>query len=95
MQRVLDVCPTGPLNVETNGDEVSLAFDPSLCTACGECTRVCPKAEARELNIERRTGLAAIARGRTLLHRDVERRCEGCGAAIASAGMLRKLTSRL
>jgi ferredoxin len=85
-------CPTGALNIETDGDEVSLAFDPSLCTACGECARVCPEAEAGAINVDKRTDLAALTQGTATLHRDVERRCEGCGAAIASAGMLRRLT---
>lgn len=88
-------CPGGALRVDADGDEVSLSFDPSLCSACGECARVCPEAEAGAIRVERRTDLVAMAQGRVTLHRDIERRCESCGASIASAGLLRRLETLL
>jgi len=84
-------CPTGALKTEVDDDEVSLTFDPSLCTACGECARTCPEAETGAIRVTSRTDLAAIARGRTTLHTEVERNCESCGAPVASAGMIRRL----
>ena len=50
---------------------------------------------AGAIRVSRRTDLEAMVRGRTVLHRDIERRCESCGAAIASAGLLQRLEALL
>jgi len=85
-------CPTGALALEHAGADLSLSFDGARCTACGVCAPVCPEKVVR---LDRRTDLAALARGRQALHRDHVVRCEKCGGPVATRALLERFRTIL
>lgn len=70
-------CPTGALRLVTGAVAEGLAFDATLCTACGQCERLCPE-KAIHLDLERcgPAGYALVSRRELLA-------CPGCGTAHA------------
>ena len=70
-------CPTGALRLVSGSAAEGLAFDASLCTACGLCERMCPE---QAIHVDRaRRGAAGFA----LVSRRELHACPGCGAAHA------------
>ena len=87
-----DRCPTDALAMERAEGAVALTFDASLCVACDLCTGGCPENAVR---LQRATNLGALARGKTVVYRDHEVRCEVCSTAIAPEAMLRRVEALL
>lgn len=88
-------CPTGALQSEENDDSVSLSFHTGLCSACGQCTPRCPEAAQNAIRLVRRTDLWRVRGGRVTVYREKMNRCVACGAAVAPAKMLERITSLL
>ncbi|MFQ5874896.1 MAG: 4Fe-4S binding protein [Dehalococcoidia bacterium] len=88
-------CPTGALGFQRGDNQVSLTFNAASCIACGQCVAVCPEAGAGAIRVDRVTDLDRLGQGQTILHRDMEARCEACGAPVASLSMLNRIAALL
>lgn len=86
------VCPTEAMTSRSEGDRVSLEFDPTACNACGLCEQSCPESV---IQVTRVTDPAMLAVGRAELHADVVARCETCGAKVAPGAMVQRVTQLL
>ncbi|MFQ5996656.1 MAG: 4Fe-4S binding protein [Dehalococcoidales bacterium] len=90
-----EVCPTGALASERNGDGMTLTYLASSCTGCGMCFEVCPESAAQVLRVRSLTNLDILSRGKVVLHKNQFAICEGCGASIASQTLLRRIEASL
>jgi len=88
-------CSTGALALEREDGNIALTFDASLCMACAQCLPTCPEASSQVLQLQRITDLQRLSQGRVVLYQDQDRRCDACGAPIASAQMLRRMATLL
>ncbi len=88
-------CPTDALGMAQADGRVEISFDAAACTACGQCVPRCPEREHGAIVLERRTDLAALQAGRSVLFVDRLLVCERCGAPIASAPMMERITALL
>lgn len=73
----ISACPTGALQGYWDGQERGLRFDPSACTACNLCARLCPEQALGLASAEDRDTTAAQPRPLT---RHQTRLCDECGA---------------
>lgn len=76
-------CPTGALQGTTTDTAKSISFDPSLCTNCTLCQRLCPQDSVRA-RLARSIDEACAPRG-VLMHMAL-RHCPRCGT-LAEAGL--------
>lgn len=74
-------CPTGALQGTTTDAARSIDFDPSLCTNCTLCQRVCPQDSVRP-RLARSVAEARAPSG-VLMHM-TQRPCPKCGAPIVA-----------
>ncbi len=88
------VCPPSAL-LSTSDDGVRITFDPRMCVACGLCVRVCPEVDEGAIALRRGFDLADRRRGRRTLRHDPTPRCELCGAPVAPASMLARISELL
>jgi ferredoxin/coenzyme F420-reducing hydrogenase delta subunit len=85
-------CPTGSLQLDRAGEDVTLTFDPRCCIGCGECAARCPE---RVLYTRAATDLRRLAAGRRVLHRSDASRCQACGKPIAPRALLDRISGLL
>lgn len=85
-------CPAGALALEREGEGIALSFDARLCIGCGECVPLCPE---RIVRVQKVTDLRRLSKGKRVLYRDREVRCEKCAAAVAPHAMLERIRARL
>ncbi len=81
-------CPRGSLEIPEKG---VLRFTAERCTGCGLCVAVCPENAVTLLPAPRLAGVFQAA----VIHRDEVVRCEGCGAPVEAAALLRKVAPLL
>lgn len=74
-------CPTGALQGTATDEARSIDFDPSLCTNCTLCQRICPQNAVRP-HLARNVAAACAPRS-TLMHMSL-RNCRQCGAPVAA-----------
>jgi len=74
-------CPTGALQGTATDEARSIDFDPSLCTNCTLCQRICPQNAIRP-HLARNVAAACAPRS-TLMHMSL-RNCRQCGAPVAA-----------
>jgi len=87
------VCPSAA--VESTGDagKLELWFEPSLCTACGECVDRCPEDGA--ISLRRAVDSRELRDGRRRLVAHEVARCVKCGGSVAPKAALRRIASAI
>ena len=90
-----ETCPTGALSHTAGTGHVELTFDAALCTGCSQCVPVCPEIERGAIRVDRRIDVAALQGGRQTLAESPTAQCELCGAPVASAAMLARISHLL
>ena len=88
-------CPTGALCSRREEEHISIAFDPRLCIACGDCLPVCPEKKAGAIHLARITSVNELGRGTRVVLSDQEVRCRRCGTPVASRRMLTRIAEML
>ena len=85
-------CPTRAL-MAGGEEEPGLCFTESRCVQCGLCARVCPEGA---LSLQPRLDPERLGEDIPVwLHREEPEECRVCGRPFASAGMLRRIRSKL
>jgi formate hydrogenlyase subunit 6/NADH:ubiquinone oxidoreductase subunit I len=77
-------CPQGALVLEGGFDQLRIAFDGALCTACGMCL-VCPEQALHLETSERQPSPPSV------LVADKMVRCSRCGLEVGPARLLAKV----
>jgi ferredoxin len=93
--RCTETCPTSALHSEAAPGKLRVMFDAALCTGCFQCVPACPELERGAIRLERRVATAALSAGPQPLAESATRRCELCGAPIASSAMLGRISQLL
>jgi ferredoxin len=83
-----EVCPTGALAIDRDGEREVLRFDHRGCVGCGACIGICPEAA---LSLRKETDLAALVNDPVVLAETATVHCESCGRPVAPAAMLNRL----
>ncbi len=90
-----ETCPTGALQLLRQDETIEISFDAASCTACGQCVPRCPERVRGAIKLQRRTDLATLQAGRSVLYTERALTCEKCGAPIAAAPVLERISSML
>lgn len=88
-------CPTGALVEMYEGDTVSVSFDARSCVNCTQCVTACPEIKRGAISVTGRIDVAMLVAGRRDLNEGTVATCEVCGAAIAPATMMNRISDLL
>lgn len=88
-------CPTGALGSNASTGALAVEFDGSICTGCTQCVTACPEFERGAIRVDRCIDTSALRAGRRKLAESTTTECELCGAPIAPAAMLDRISQLL
>lgn len=84
-----ECCPHRSLDITEQG---TLRFSAASCTGCGRCTSTCPE---HALTLSPAAGDITSIWRPVVVRQDTVIRCSGCGAPLAAAALLRRVSSLL
>jgi ferredoxin len=87
------VCPSAAVESAGDAGKLELWFEPSLCTACGECVDRCPEDGA--ISLRRAVDTRELRDGRRRLVAHEVARCVKCGGSVAPKAALHRIASAL
>jgi len=88
-------CPTDALVEVYEGDTVSISFDARSCVNCAQCVMACPEIKRGAISVTGLIDVAMLAAGRRDLNEGTVATCEVCGAAVAPATMMNRISDLL